>query len=202
METPTLADVIRAALDAQLAETRVALPGRVTKYDATRETVDVQPQVRRVLETEGGDLAQENLPIIQDVPIAWPSGKGGTCFMTWPLAADDPVLLVFCDVDPSMWRETGQPGTPGDLRTHRLGNAVAYPGFRPNGALLGSTKVHATKVVIGSGVFLGGSGAGEAMVLGTAFKTAYDAHTHPTPMGPSGPPSSSVALSVKHKLDS
>lgn len=31
-------------------------------------------------------------------------------------------------------------------------------------------------------------GSAEAAVLGTTFKTYFDAHTHPTPFGPSGPP--------------
>src|SRR5574342_4931 len=157
-ERKTLAEVIRAALDAQSRALRVALPGRVTAYNASRESVDVQPQLRDVLETEDGDLVTENLPIIPDVPVCWPSGLGGTAFMTFPLAAGDPVLLVCCDYDPGLWRSTGQPGTPGDLRIHRLGHAVAYPGLRADGELLGAGKRDATHVVIGDKVMLGQGG--------------------------------------------
>jgi len=157
-ETPTLADVIQEAIEARMTELRVSIPGRVTKYNASRETVDVQPQIRRILETEDADFVQEDLPVIQDVPIAWPSGSGGSVFITWPLADGDPVLLVFCDFDPSMWRETGQPGTPGDLRSHSLGNAVAYPGLRANNDALGASRRDSTHVVIGDKVMLGEGG--------------------------------------------
>lgn len=51
---------------------------------------------------------------------------------------------------------------------------------------------------------LGAIGASHPAVLGDTFKTAYDAHLHPTPMGPSGPPSPLLppaVLSTKTKLD-
>lgn len=50
-----------------------------------------------------------------------------------------------------------------------------------------------------------GDGATEAAILGDAFKTTYDAHTHPTGMGPSGPPAVLLPannLSTKVKVNS
>ncbi len=204
-ETDSMAALLSDVLDARLRELHVAGPGRVVSYNASRETVDVQPQFQRTIETEDRVFLHEAYPIIPDVPIAWPSGNGGDCFFTIPLAAGDPVLLVFLERDPGAYRDSGDTGPTGDLRMHGLGGAVAYPGgLRPNGEVLGSGKRHATKVVIGSGVLLGSSSADQPIPKGTALKAAYDTHVHPTAMGPSGPPSAPLpagALSTIHRLD-
>lgn len=49
--------------------------------------------------------------------------------------------------------------------------------------------VAATKVTLGSG-------ANEAVVKGDTWKTLFDTHTHPTGMGPSGPPTLGVPTSA------
>lgn len=202
-ETPTWADVINRAITSKLSDVHVAMPGRVHAYSASRNTVDVAPQYTRSVEREDGSFADEDLPIIPDVPIAWPRGGGGSFFITWPLSVGDPVLIVFCEKDLGVWRERGEPGTTGDQRTHGLSGAVAYPGLFANSEALDSSKVHATKMVVGSEVFLGAATAAQSMVLGDAFKALYDAHTHPTAMGPSGAPLIPITtqLSTKHKLD-
>ncbi len=49
-----------------------------------------------------------------------------------------------------------------------------------------------------------GEGAAEPLVLGNAFMQMFNAHTHPTGVGPSGPPTppmSSSVLSTKHKTE-
>lgn len=49
-----------------------------------------------------------------------------------------------------------------------------------------------------------GTGASEAVIKGTAFKTYFDTHTHPTAVGPSGPPASPMpgsTLSTKVKTE-
>lgn len=200
--TPTLPELIRRALDSRLSEVHVSMPGRVVKYDASRETVDVQPQLRRAIEDDGENLEFEDLPVLFDVPIAWPSGGGGKHFITWPLESGDPVLLVFCERDIGAWRASGELTSPGDQRAHTLAGAVAYPGgVRADRDKLGSTRV-GQKLTIGSEVFLGSASATEPMVLGNAFKAQYDTHVHPTAMGPSGPPTVLLtALSKVHKLD-
>jgi hypothetical protein len=45
-----------------------------------------------------------------------------------------------------------------------------------------------TKAVIDAPAIELSEGATEAVIKGTAFKSLYDAHTHPTGVGPSGPP--------------
>jgi hypothetical protein len=56
-----------------------------------------------------------------------------------------------------------------------------------------------------AGSVLIGEGAAEPMVLGNALKAWLEAHTHPTAMGPSGPPIEAATLadtlSVLHAVD-
>jgi hypothetical protein len=155
--TPTFQEALEAAIANGIARVRVAMPGKVTKYDSTRETVNVLPQLKTPLVDELGEYEFEDLPIIPDVPIMWPSGNGGECFITFPIAEGDYVELVFNDFDIGVWRTQGEQGNPGDLRIHGLSGAVAYPGLRTNATKLGSGKVHAENVVIGAKVMLGNS---------------------------------------------
>lgn len=179
------------------------MPGIVRAYDAADETVDVQPVFDRPVTSAADRYATEfeRLPILPSVPICWPAGGGS--YITFPLAAGDHVLLVFCQKSISHWQETGAVGSAGDQRLHPLAGAVAYPGVRPFNAKLGTGKV-GSKLTIGPEVILGATAATEPLVLGNQLKTWLDAHTHPTPMGPSGPPAAPLppaALSTKHKAD-
>jgi hypothetical protein len=209
MRTPSgLGEVISMASQAALMGLHVSMPGKVTKYDAGRQTVDVQPMFKRVVATDENEspdepFEYESYPIIPDVPIQWPSSMGGTLSITMPLEVGDPVFLTFCDFDPGQYRSKGEETTPGDLRSHGLSGAVAYPGgLRADANKIAAENVHASKIVIAGGVLLGAGTATESMIKGDAHKVEYDAHLHPTPMGPSGVPSVAMnSLSNKHAID-
>ncbi|KKN75993.1 hypothetical protein LCGC14_0375500 [marine sediment metagenome] len=211
-DTPTTAELIRRAIEAHMQELHTAMPVRVISYSASRETVDLVPQFRRSLENDSqatDPFELEDLPTFPDVPVMWPSGGGGSHFITFPLAKNDSGLAVFCERDLGVWRSTGEPGTTGDQRAHGLAGAVFYPGLRPNGEKLGSGKV-GSKLTIGSEVFLGSTGASERLVKGDALLTLFNTHKHlgvTTGPGVSGFPDPSTLmtaaeLSSKHKLDS
>lgn len=51
----------------------------------------------------------------------------------------------------------------------------------------GSVTISASKIVIDGNVFIGGEG-GEGLIKGTTFMALFNSHTHPTGVGPSGPP--------------
>lgn len=53
-----------------------------------------------------------------------------------------------------------------------------------------------TKAIIDSPAIELGRGATEAVIKGNTFKTIFDAHIHPTPVGPSGPPTTSAQPSL------
>lgn len=77
--------------------------------------------------------------------------------------------------------------TAGGAKVEVDGNgdsAKATTSGGPKAEILGSDD----KVVLEAGTIELGEGASEKIVLGDSFKTTFDAHTHPTAVGPSGPP--------------
>lgn len=67
-------------------------------------------------------------------------------------------------------------------------------------------ELNANGVVVRSdAILIGSSDASEGLVLGDAFMQLFNAHTHPTGVGPSGPPTQPMAsgdhVSTKHKTE-
>lgn len=127
--TPTLANVLRGAIEAQLARVHVSLPGRVERYDATKQLVDVKPLLQETVTDADGNETPESLPVICNVPVVFP-GAGGFR-LTFPVAIGDTVLLVFTDRSLDEWLARGGELEPAHLRRHHLSDAVALPGLHP-----------------------------------------------------------------------
>lgn len=145
---PTLAEIIRRAIDSRLLDVHVSCIARVEKFTPGPPgppVVDVVPVIRRALVDTKGATAHEDLPVIPNVPVIYPRGTGDVYSITWPLAVGDHVSLVFNTCSFSQWRETGEISDPGDLRLHSLGNPVAIPGVGPKSSQL---PVDATAMVI------------------------------------------------------
>lgn len=144
--SPTLAEVVRAAIDSRLRETHVALPGRVEKYDAAEQKADIKPMVQDLVPTREGTELVESLPVIPNVPVAFP--RGGGYFMTFPLQQGDFVLLVFNERSIDTWASgDGAEKNPDDFRTHNLTDAVAIPGFYPFSQAVGEGGIDANMVL-------------------------------------------------------
>lgn len=206
--SPSLAEVIRLAMEHRLQDVHVALPGRIEKYDAASQKADVQPMIQRRVATSEGDEILEALPKLTDVPIVFPRSK--EFFVSFPLAAGDYVLLVFNErsLDNFYIGELDEQADPDDFRLHDISSAVAIPGFWPEkGALKeadaanlvvgkddGGVQIHVTpgdKVEIKLGGGSASQSAAVAEVLETfynQFKAMYEAHLHGSGMGPTGTP--------------
>lgn len=122
---PTLAEIVRLALESRLLDLHVALPCRVESYNPATQTVEVLPMVRRPIEDATGDTQHEDLPKIPNVPVLYPSAASFS--QVWPLAAGDFVLVVFCSSAIGAWRQSGDVADPVDLRRHDLSHGVAIP---------------------------------------------------------------------------
>lgn len=143
--TPNLAELFSTIIENRLADVHVALPGVVTKFDKTRQTVTVKPLLKNTVVFDDGEEESESLPEFPDVPVLYP--RGGGYFLAFPLEKGDNVLLVFNErsID-NYWFSTGrQEVDPVDLRKHDLSDAVAIPGFQPLSRVL--------KEDLSSGVF-------------------------------------------------
>jgi hypothetical protein len=144
----TPAETLRRVLDSRLTDLHTALPGRVRSYDVSTQTADVEPMIKRGVPTGGEEDAidLETLPVLPSVPVLFPTG--GNCFVTFPLAVGDPVLIVFCERDTNHFRATGAVSDPGVPTMHGLGGAVAIPcAIGPRSAALPG--VSSTDMVLG-----------------------------------------------------
>lgn len=135
-KSPDLAELLRLAMRQAQAELHVSFPGRVESYDASEQKADIQPLLQRVIvDADGNELDPETLPILHDVPVAFP--RGGGFFLSWPLAAGDlvHVLIVERSIDQFLGGD-GEITRPLDFRMHNLSDAVAYPGLYPRSLAL------------------------------------------------------------------
>lgn len=124
---PTLSDVIRIALDARDERLRVAMPGEIKSYDATKQSAQVQPLLKCAFLDADGARQVESLPLLNNVPIVFPGGGGFR--LTFPVKAGDVVLLVFADQSLDRWKSRGGDVDPGETRPHDLSNAIAIAGL-------------------------------------------------------------------------
>lgn len=226
-DTPDLAEVIEDAIESRLLDVHVALPGRVRTYDAAAQTAQIELGVRRVLETDAGAPVAESMPILENVPVAFP--RGFNAFLTFPLY-DSEIggaygLVVFPEASIDQWRAKGEPTAPGDRRRHSLTGAVFYPGLVPAAQALTDPDldtvttlgyIGGAQVRIASGAVHitsnGASSAAQAVALANlvlaelqAIKTSFDAHVHPDPLAgvtgvptvPLGAPGSVASSNLK-----
>jgi hypothetical protein len=118
-------ELLRRAISARARELRVALPGIVTQFYPADATVDVKVAV----DDGSGPI------ILYRVPVLFPGGGwGGGLYISFPIAADDNVLLIFSDRSLDEYLAGSGSGAPvkvADPRQHHLSDAVAIPGLRP-----------------------------------------------------------------------
>lgn len=145
---PSWAEVISQAIDHRLSGVWTALPGRVESYDASSQTVAVQPVVQDVVADPAGALLAANMPQLPRVPVCFP--QAGGYYLTFPLQAGDTVLLVFCARSLDRWRTTGRINeVPSDQRMHDLSDAIAIPGIRPSTMPLAAPSVPTDHMAMG-----------------------------------------------------
>lgn len=188
--TPELVTVIREAIRAELGRARVELPARVERFDASDNTVDVQPLVReRVL--EDGEFVARALPVLPRVPVAYMRWNGFV--LRCPVAVGDIVSLRFQDRDLETWMSgSGAEVTPKSRRAHALDDAVAVPAPAPyakaiaglsDGALVmgredgaGEVRVEvdgAMKIGPAAGSFASAAREGDATVVDATSDSAW-----------------------------
>lgn len=206
----SLADVFRRALDAARADIHTALPGKVAKVNRDSKgnikSVDVKPLIKVGFLTEDETRNTESLPVIPSVPVKYSGGGGAR--LTFPLKDGDVGLLIFCEASLDKWLTKGGEVDPEDDRRHTLSDAVFAPGLSDFAhALASNPSDHMTlgydgdsgmQIHIDNGkITLGSFDMTQLskIVLETPMagwissaQSAFAAHTHPTAVGPSGPP--------------
>lgn len=110
-----------------MSQLRVAIPGIIVSFDATRQVVSVQPSINEVIRNNG--IPQTlSLPQLDDIPIVIP--RAGGYSLTMPIQKGDECLIVFADMCIDAWWQSG--GTNNnqiDRRRHDLSDGFALVGI-------------------------------------------------------------------------
>lgn len=222
--SPTLAEVINDALESRISDVHVALPAKIESYDEINQKASIKPLIKNVLVLSDGEVI-DDLPIINDVPVVFPRG-GGFFLTFPLAVGDFVLLIVCESSIEKFTMGTGVNQNPSDLRRHSLSDAVCFPGFYPfqqsivdadpdnmamgkdeSGIQLRMTSDNKVEITFdnGSTLVVQGKDSGAQLTLGDGarraalfeeLKTAFDAHVHPTGVGPSGPPTVALPSNV------
>lgn len=224
--SPSLTEVVSAAIETWAGGKFKCRPGKVTKYDAANQVADVAVLLKRQLATADGTALVESIGVIPSVPVQFPRVR--QFFISFPLESGDYVLLQGVDqsIDAFMASQDGTEVSPEDFRLWDTKDAVAFPCFWPDFGALGDAssnnmvlgkdggvQIHITgdnKVEVKAS---GGSASQSAAIaeklqtLYASLKTIFDTHIHPTPAGPASPTATpapawdSTIASTKLKLE-
>ena len=161
----------RIQQEATSAKICVSIPCKVLRYKPDKRTVDAQPLVREIGESE-------DLPILIDVPVWFPGSY------TYNVYEGDECLVVFADRSIDGWYQTGDVSNPISARRHNLSDGIAFVGIRSSQDDRESINLEETfediyqKIEEGGGG--GGGGAKVVTVTGTVTN-ASGAYTHTFP---------------------
>lgn len=71
--TPTLAQLIKQAIEQRLLDVHTAFIGRIERYDHKTQRANIEPVLKQTLTDQKGLLKQEALPLLIDVTIIFPN---------------------------------------------------------------------------------------------------------------------------------
>jgi hypothetical protein len=139
-------EIIRSAIEARQNEIYTGLPGFVEEWDGG-ETMKVRLAIKGYKKNEKGEVEAVEIPVLEDVPIGFPSAGGKKRFTTtYPLKKGDPVFVTFSSRPLDTWYQSGKVDQQIDARTHHLSDAVAHPGFQPKPRALKNVSKDSTQL--------------------------------------------------------
>ncbi len=171
--SPSLADVIRVALDRRLMDTYVSMPGIVHSYDPATQTASVQPALRKLAPDPSGIDKVVQLPVLQRVPVVFPGS--GSWRITCPVEEGDTVLLLWSDRSINVWKSTGLEGDPLVPSQHAIADAIAIVGLVPPGK--------ARVALATDRISIGSAGGAVVDVLDDEVRLGAASASHPVPLG-------------------
>jgi hypothetical protein len=198
-QTPTLAQLLKHAIDSRLLDIHTALIGRIERYDAAEQVADIKPVLKRSIKAKD-EIKQEDLPMLVDVPIVFP--RAGGFFLSLPIQPGDHVQVIFNETSIDDFL-TELPSTINSAGRFTLQGAVAIPGIYPQSMAL--IDAHKTNLVLGQDqgpqihidgekIRLGSEKADEALAIASKvkeeldrIKSAFNNHTHLSSRGPIKP---------------
>jgi hypothetical protein len=108
-----------------LCKLRVAAPGIVQSFNATKQTVTVQLAIRENV-VQNAVVTPIAIDILQDIPIFMP--RAGGFLLTLPVKQGDECLVIFADNCFDAWWQSGGIQNQVDRRRHDLSDGFAIIG--------------------------------------------------------------------------
>lgn len=184
------AQAISDGLEARLSGVHVALPCRVESFDAAKNRAVLRPLIRHAYVDDDGVTQQEELPLINSVPVLFPGA--GAVRITFPVQRGTIVLAIFAHKNLDRWLVKG--GIVDDVpdRQHAIDDAVAIPGLFDFTSVPTAAPTDAM-VLHGSAIKLGGADATDPVARKSdiqALVAALNSHIHTAPGGLSPAPTS------------
>ena len=124
-------EAFRIASEGQQSSLWTALPAIATAVDFTKMTISAQPTIKGEITDENGATNFVNLPLLVDVPLCFP--RAGGFSITFPVAVNDEVLIVFASRCIDAWWQSGGVQKAMEARMHDLsdGFAILAPSSQP-----------------------------------------------------------------------
>jgi hypothetical protein len=117
---------MRTALKGLQAQIFTSFPAIVQSVDFSEMTLECIPAIKAIQFNFNGTSQFVTMPPLVDVPICFPSGGGFT--MTFPLKANDEVLVSIANRCIDSWWQNGGVQQPAEFRMHDLSDGFAIPG--------------------------------------------------------------------------
>ena len=199
---PTDHELLMEAIRSQMAQVNTCLPGTIVSYDEATQTASVQLAVKfRRRDPNTREIVAYTPPQIDGAPVAFPGA--GAFSITWPLTAGDACLVHFASRSLDEWASViADVHEPQDLRRFDLSDAIVEPALRSPASPIPSAGYAAGAMVLRAPeVRLGSSAATAFVALAnlvldrlTAIVNGFNAHTHTTSTGASGPPNTPLGI--------
>jgi hypothetical protein len=160
-QSPRPETVLRRAIARALREASTAEPAIVESVDHATCTVDVQPLLMRVRQTESGEREVTRAPMVVGVPVLFAGGGGSR--LTFPVKRGDVCLLLVATRSIARWNAIGGEVDPEDNRAHHISDSIALCGLTDSAH---AKPFHATATVLeGNDVRLGDADNAQLLAL-------------------------------------
>lgn len=135
---------LRAAFDTFKASLWTSVPCVVESVNMAKQTAVLRPTIKSMVRQPDGTQKAVSLPLLQDVPMHFPSGGGVT--MTFPVKPGDEALASISSRSIDGWHQSSGEQKQVDARTHDLSDAFAFVGFKSSPKALSNVSGDATQI--------------------------------------------------------
>lgn len=104
--------------------------GEIQSFDATTQLATIKVAMKQVKDLlEDGTRILQEYPLLLECPVFFLFG--GNDFISLPITAGDPCIILFNDREIDQWLNHGAGQYPVSIRKHDISDALALVGIRP-----------------------------------------------------------------------